>query len=375
MKHTIAFVTNNYTPYSGGVVSSINATVNQLQKRGHDVFIITLDFLGTKHDDPEYVIRVPSLFRCMYRKNHMAFPWRGKYYLETILQKINPTVIHVHHPFLLGYMAVQYAKKRGIKTVFTYHTIYEAYVHYVPLPAWLVRPIVKKLVLRCCKKVDQIIVPSSGIKNYLADHGITHTTVIPSGLQESFLKRPFIKKKVQKPYQLLYVGRFVEEKNIPYLLDVIAQLPKAYTLALVGYGSYTDSLQEYAYKTCGLSEDRVRFIIKPDKQVLLEMYAQSHLFLFTSQSDTQGLVLAEAMAHSTPAVALDGIGQRDIIKNGVNGFIVDDRHDMREKIIMSLEDDELYYHLQYNAWRTAQQYDPEKIVERVLGLYVGHMRP
>lgn len=369
MKHTIAFVTNNYTPYSGGVVSSINAAVSQLQKCGHDVHIITLDFLGAQHDDPEYVIRIPSLFRCMYKKNYMAIPWWPQYHLCKILKEINPDVVHVHHPFLLGPIAVKWAKKMNIRTIFTYHTVYEDYVHYVPLPAWLAKPMVKKMVLWFCKTVDQIIVPSSGIKEYLAQHNITNTTIIPSGLQERFLDQPFVKKKLQAPYQLLYLGRFTKEKNIPFILDVIAKLPDEFELTLVGYGSYTDYLREYAYKILNFSPDRVRFIIKPDKQKLLDLYRSAHLFLFPSQSDTQGLVLAESMASSTPVVTLDGMGQRDSIRNGKNGFVVRDSDEMLEKIMMIRQDEKLYQKLQANAWKTVQMYDPKELVKKVLALY------
>jgi len=371
MKKTIAFVTNNYTPYSGGVVSSIDVTVAQLRERGHEVHIICPDFLGRKHNDPEGVIRLPSLFRFRYKRNHMMIPWRPKHHLHSILEKLNPDVVHVHHPFLLGPMAGAWAKRRAVKTVFTYHTIYEEYLHYLPLPAWLLRPIVIKRVLRFCRLVDQIIVPSSGIENYLSAHGITNSTIIPSGLQDQFVGEPFVRKELRKPYQLLYVGRFVQEKNIPLLFDLMKKLPDSFTLTLVGYGEYTDYLKEYAYETCGLSSERVQFIIKPDKKTLRDYYQNAHLFLFPSQSDTQGLVLAESMAGSTPVIALDGVGQRDLIQDGQNGFLVHTLDEMRDRIVQVISDDALYEKLQRNAWQAAQLYDPKKLVEQIIELYEG----
>ena len=369
MKKSIAFVTNNYTPYSGGVVSSIDATVKQLRDRGHEVYIICPDLLGTKHDDPDGVIRIPSLFRFRYKRNHMMVPWRMKHHLYRILENINPDLVHIHHPFLLGPMAISWAQNKGIKTVFTYHTIYEEYLHYLPLPSWLIRPLVTRLVLRCCRSVHQIIAPSFGIKNYLAGHGIANTAVIPSGLQDIFLGNPLVTKEMKKPYQLLYVGRFVKEKNIAVLFDLLAQLPDTFTLTLVGYGEYLDHLKEYAYEICGLSPERVQFIIKPDKQRLRDLYANAHLFLFPSQSDTQGLVIAESMASSTPVIALDGVGQRDLINDGENGFLVHSVAQMREKILMIVNDDQLYKTLQRNAWQAAQAYDSKKLVDKVMKLY------
>ena len=369
MKQTIAFVTNNYTPYSGGVVSSIDATVAQLRERGHEVYIIAPDFLGRKHNDPEGVIRLPSLFRFRYKRNHMMIPWRMNYRLSRILERLNPEVVHVHHPFLLGPMAVSWAKRNGVKAIFTYHTIYEKYLHYLPLPSWLLRPIVIKRVLRFCGLIDQIIVPSSGIKNYLSTHSITNSTIIPSGLQDQFLGQLFVSKKLHNPYRLLYVGRFVQEKNIPLLFDLMKQLSDEFTLTLVGYGEYLDYLKKYAYETCGLSPERVQFIIKPDKQTLCDLYANAHLFLFPSQSDTQGLVLAESMACSTPVIALDGVGQRDLINDGQNGFLVHSLGEMRDRILRVVADAALYEKLQRNAWQTAQAYDPKKLVEQIIALY------
>jgi glycosyltransferase involved in cell wall biosynthesis len=299
----------------------------------------------------------------------MIIPWRPKHNLQRILNKLNPHVIHIHHPFLLGPMAISWAKNKGIKTLFTYHTIYEKYLHYVPLPAWLLRPLVTRWVLHCCRSVDQIIVPSSGIKNYLSGHGITHSTIIPSGLQELFLEQPLTPKKLQNPYRLLYVGRFVSEKNIPFLFDLLVQLPDSFFLTLVGYGEQLDFLKHYAYEMCGLSSERVQFIIKPNKQTLRDYYLNAHLFLFPSQSDTQGLVLVESMACSTPVIALDGVGQRDLIKDGANGFLVHNLDEMREMILRVVSDDELYKQLQQNSWQTAQAYDPKKLVERIIALY------
>ncbi len=365
----ILFVTNNYTPYAGGVVSSINATVKELKKQGHHVTLVTLDFLGTQHNDPAWVKRIPSLLRFRYKKNHMAVPWRPKQYLKKVITQLKPDVVHVHHPFLLGPMAVAIAQKMGIKTVFTYHAVYEEYTHYVPLPQFLVKPIVRQLVLRFCKKVDQIIVPSSGIKKYLHTHYIDNITIIPSGLKEQFTQQPFIQKKLEKPYQLLYVGRFVKEKNVPVLLDVMAHLPEEYHLTLVGYGAYFDYLQSYAFKKLKLSAERVRFIIKPDQAQLIELYRSAHLFLFPSQTDTQGLVLAEAMACSMPIIALDGPGQRDSIEQGENGFIVASKDLMVEKIQKIFANQKMYDRLQKNGWLFSKKFDSEVLSKRLNLLY------
>ncbi len=365
----ILFVTNNYTPYSGGLVSSIVATVKALQVAGHMVMLVAPDFLGSAHDDPEWVRRIPSLFRLSYNKKYIAFPWRSKSYIRNCIASFKPDVVHVHHPFLLGPQAVAAAKEKGIKTVFTYHTMYEAYAHYVPLPQIITQPLITKKVIRFCKEVDQIIAPSSTIAHHLKAQGISYVTSIASGLKEQFVNRSFERKTVKKPYQLLYVGRFVSEKNIMALFDVMAQLPEAYELTLVGYGNYLDLLQERAYDILGLSRERVRFIVQPTQQTLLDRYRSAHLFLFPSRTDTQGLVIAEAMACSTPVIAFDGPGQRDSIIDGKNGFIVANQREMAQQIQSVLSDPYLYELLQKNAWQSAQAFDPTHLVQQLIMLY------
>src|SRR5579872_5344972 len=131
----ILFVTNNYTPYSGGIVSSIDATVHALYAKGHDVLLVTLDFFGVAVSEHKYIVRIPTIFRFMYKSNHMAIPWRATYELLSLAQTYSPDIIHVHHPFLLGKSGLDVAHILGIPCVFTYHTLYEQYAHYVPVPS------------------------------------------------------------------------------------------------------------------------------------------------------------------------------------------------------------------------------------------------
>jgi len=370
----IVFITNNYTPYSGGVVSSINASVDALRKSGHEVFIITLDFLGVAHDDPDYVLRIPSLLKFTYQKNHCAVPWRPNYYMTRIIQELKPDILHTHHPFYLGSTALKIARKLSIPIVFTYHSIYEGYAHYVPLPQSIARYIIIKKVLSSCRLMNGIIAPSNFIQQHLQSYAIqTSTIVIPSGLQEIFIAhsaqlKPYADAQL---FQLLYVGRFTREKNITFILDVmqILQAHKNVHLKLVGYGIEYDNLRRYAYQTLNLSDSVVQFIHKPTKQELLYHYSQADLFLFPSFLDTQGLVLAEAMACGTPILAVHGPGQQDIIENGYNGFLIEDRYDMAQKIMEIAHDQHLHSQLQQGALETSKKYNPKIIAESLIDFY------
>ncbi len=281
-KLRIALITNNYTPYSGGVVSSINAQVANLLEDGHFVRIITLDFLGHKHSDPDYVIRVgtPIKFRC--RQNHYAIPWFMVTQLKRIIGGMSADIIHLHHPFLLGVKGLEVARKLEIPVVFTYHTLYEEYAHYVPIPVTLAKPLINKLVRKFCGSVDTIIAPSPSIMDYLNAQNIrTLVKCIPSPLLPCFQGIPYIKRKRTKedPLKLLSVLRFTKEKNVPFLLDVLNLLDKRFTLTLVGYGAEYEGLRCYAYGHLQLSEQQVQFVLKPPREQLINYYNSMFQFL------------------------------------------------------------------------------------------------
>ncbi len=368
----IALVTNNYTPYSGGVVSSINAYAQQLMACGHTILIITLDFLGDAHHDEPYVKRVASITHFMYKTNPMAIPWRPDAAVLRYLQEFKPDVVHVQHPFLLGQSALTAARTLSIPIVFTYHTLYEHYTHYVPLYQPWVKAIVKKRVLHFCQRVDHIIAPSSAVYEYLVSNNITTPiTVMPSPVQrEFFCSDARVSDFGHQPFRLLVVSRLVKEKNITAALDVMAQLtPGKYELTIVGYGEQEQALRDYVYRTLNFSEQQVRFVIHPARQELIRLYHESDLFLFTSVTDTQGLVLAESMAGSTPVIALDGPGQRDIIINGVNGFIVPSLEAMIIHIQSLAGDAQTCKKLRSGAYATAQKYRPETVADFLLTIY------
>ncbi len=370
--YRILFVTNNYTPYTGGVVSSIQSSTRELQKRGHIVHIVTLDFAQAENNDPDFVTRILCPVKFRYKTNPMAAPWRPTHNLLQIAKKVKPDILHVHHPFLLGSSAVHVAKKLDIPIVFTYHTLYEYYAHYIPLPLRITQWALKKIVPAFCANVNGIIAPSNAIKSILDESKIHKPIIIlPSSIQEPFLPADsFSPKPAHKPFRLLHVGRFVKEKNVPFILDLMKDLPAPdYELTMIGYGELFEELQTYAFKTVRLSPEQIKFIHKPDKNSIAAAYKDADLFLFSSFSDTQAIVLAESMASGTPVLALDGPGQRDIIVQGNNGFIAHDAREMIAYISQIARDKSFHETLQYNAWHASQRYTPDHITEKLLAFY------
>jgi len=368
----ILCVTNNYTPYTGGVVSSIQSCTSTLEKARNYVLIATLDFTKKNLHDSSNVQRIYSPVKFCYKSNHMAIPWRSTHQLHNLISTFKPDIIHVHHPFLLGQAAQHIAKKLHMPIVFTYHTMYEHYLHYIPLPEWISKIALQWRLKSFCNAVNGIIAPSSTIAQRvkaIAPH--TPVTVIASSLQPPFLpSTEFALKSPKKPFKLLLVGRLVKEKNIPFLLDLFATLDQHnFQLTIIGYGAETDALQGYAYNKLKISKKALQFIIQPPKELIAHWYRQADLFVFPSFSDTQGIVLAEAMAAGTPVVAIDGAGQRDIIKQGINGYIAQSVHEMRNYISLIAHDPALHQQLQYNAWQTAQEFMPDNTTKKLISWY------
>lgn len=382
-QRTIVMITNNYTPYSGGVVSSLLSTVAELRRLGYRVIIVTFDFLADGSQEPD-VIRLRCAARFMYRKNHCIIPWRMSAQLTKIFDELQPDLIHVHHPFLLCRSAVRLAQQRAIPIVFTHHTLYEDYVHYLPIPACFSRPLTQWWVARFCKQVHSVIVPGESIKQYLAKQGVTNTTVVPSGILPCFVAKASesmqtsAKKAsfLNEPIELLTVSRFVPEKSIEFLLDVIARLGPGYRLTLVGYGASGQALRDYAYEQLALSQSQVRFIEQPPKEQLCELYGAAHLFLFASVTETQGLVLAEAMAFGTPVIARRGPGVVDCVTDGSNGYLINSVDEMVARIreLSAQENQVRYQAFQQEALRTSQNYYPERTVKKLVDLYEAVLR-
>lgn len=367
----ILFVTNNYKPYSGGVVSSIEAFRYELKQQGHEVKVVTLDFLGDGIIEPD-VLRLSCPIRFTYRNNPVAVPFFMRQQLDEIISEHAPDVIHTHHPFMLGSAAAKIAKEKNIPVIFTHHSQYGLYAdHYAPVFKKMARSVIEQRVRIFCSLVDSIIVPTNSVKRQLlAQHVTTPLHVIPSGILPVYLwgEKPK-KQKKGDTFELLTVSRFSPEKNIPFLLDVMTLLDDRFKLTLIGFGADYHFLKEYAFEKCKLSPDRVKFKERPAKTVIAQHYYQADAFVFASTTETQGLVFAESMAAGTPVVAVKAPGSQDCIYHGKNGFLVDTPEEMAEKITLLDQDAKLYQELHENAWETAQGYRISATAEQLLDLY------
>lgn len=366
----IAIVTNNYKPYSGGLVSSIDSFVSQLRLLGHKVFIITLDFTGEdQKQDDLFCVTCPIRFN--YKKNPIAIPWRSNQQIYELLKKLSPDIVHSQHPFLLGVSALYACKKLNIPIVFTYHSQYERYSHYLPFPMFISNTVIRKMVISYCNKVNAIVSPSESTHKYLMQENVKKpVAVIPSGILPIYLSDKFQLRTKNENFHLLTVSRFVQEKNIEFLLDVFSKLDQnRFKFTLIGYGERYEFLKNYAYSTLNLSKERLKFIERPEKEVILSHYQSCDAFIFSSTSETQGLVLAEAMSGGTPVIAVDAPGSCDIVQNGINGFLINSMQEMIQKIELLSTNQTLHQNLQINARQKGISYNNYEMTKKLVNLY------
>jgi 1,2-diacylglycerol 3-alpha-glucosyltransferase len=367
---TICHVSNNYKPYIGGVARALEMWQKILHANNHSSTLITLDFLGEQQIPEDHVVRIPSCMRFTYKKIPIAVPWFPQRHIFDTIVRLKPDIVHLHHPFLLGPIALKVARVLRIPVVFTYHSQYEHYLHnMVPIRSTLLCSSVQYIVKNFCNRVDSIIAPSQTIKEQLITQCVAQPiSVVPSPIEDCFFVR---KKKQRTPkFKLISVSRFSYEKNIPFLLRVIKYLnPHYFQLTLVGYGAGIDFLQQYAYNALSLDRETVRFIVNPSRDELVSQYAAADLFIFASIGETQGLVLAESMATGTPVIARYGAGSSDIIKQGINGYLVHNEIEMKKKIEHLSCNPALLEHLRHAAYKTGDSYRAAHLIGSLQDFY------
>jgi glycosyltransferase involved in cell wall biosynthesis len=242
-------------------------------------------------------------------------------------------LVHIHTPFIAHYAGVRFAREHGLPVVATYHTFFEDYLHhYVPiLPRGIGRWIARRFTRSQCSDVAELISPSAPMRDALHAYGVTTPIeVLPTGLSaESFIRgdgerfRKAFDLPPDRPL-LLYVGRVAFEKNIEFLLRMFARLRERRPDALfviAGEGPALPHLTRLAGEL-GIQRE-VRFIGYLDRRTdLPDCYAAGNAFVFASRTETQGLVLLEAMAQGTPVVSTAELGTRSILTPASGAFVV-----------------------------------------------------
>ncbi len=324
----IWMMTNTFTPFVGGVSRSVLTFSAEYRKAGHRVIVVAPVFEGAPPSEPD-VIRIPALQNFNGGDFSLALPVPG--YLGPYFEECRPDVVHSHHPHFLGNTAVRIASRFHRPLVFTHHTRYELYLHYVPTEARRLREFVISLVNGYCNLCDCVIAPSQSVAAILGERGVeTPMEVVPTGIDVSAFGKgdgAGFRRSHGIPRQAFvagYVGRLAPEKNLPFLAEALCthmRRARRTHFLVVGSGPSADAITE-VFEREGL-EKRLHLAGVLEGQALVDAYHAMDVFVFASCSETQGLVVTEAMAAGRPVVAMDAPGVREVVADLYNGRLLD----------------------------------------------------
>lgn len=383
----ILLMSNTYTPFVGGVERSIRMLALGLRAKGHRAVVVAPTFPHMPTDEHD-VVRVPAIQRFNGTDFSVQLPVPGA--LSKLLSTWQPDVIHSHHPYLIGDTAMRLAARFECPTVFTFHTYYERYTHYVPGDSPALKRFVAALSAGYAELCEHVIAPSTSVAATLRLRGVTRPiTVVPTGIDvEAFGKgdQDILRRHAgvdPEAFVVSHVSRLAPEKNVVFLARAVGLFLRDHPNAhffIVGDGPSRNELRS-TLESYGVG-DRVHMFGVLQGEELVDAYRSADVFAFASKTETQGMVLAESMAAGTPVVALKGPGVEDIMDDGVNGRLVEEEEPERFAEALSWFaslGSGRRKELRDGALNTARNFDEETSVAKILSIYQevieqGYMR-
>ena len=380
----IGIFTDTYIPFINGVTTSVLMLKGALEKKGHEVFIVTVnnEDLHYKYEDDDKIIRIPGVPIGIY-----DYRLTGIYPLKAInkIKKWNLDVIHSQTEFGVGTFARIIAKQFNIPLVHTYHTMYEDYIHYITKGYF--KKSSKKLVeyftlFYCDKTITELVVPTKKTyelfkKKYKVDRNIY---IVPTGIDVERFYRENNKVDVVKfrrelglnkdDFVILFVGRIGREKNLDLLVSSMKSLidvSKKIKLLVVGDGPDADMYKEYVKKN-NISNN-VIFTGKVSWDKVVSYYIISDVFATASTTETQGLTVIEAMAASLPVVCINDESFSTTVINDLNGMIFNNRREYKKAIITLFNDRKLLSNLGRQARIESEMHSSKYFAEKLLDVY------
>ena len=376
----ICMFTNTYLPHVGGVARSVQFFAEDLMGMGHRVLVVAPTF--PENTEPgrgrPSVVRVPAIQQFNGSDFSVRIPL--PLYIDQEIEQFVPDIVHSHHPFLLGDAAVRVARKRNLPLVFTHHTLYEQYTHYVPVDSEALIGFVVRLSTLYANLCCQVVAPSRSIARLLSERGVTRPIEeVPTGVDIDFFadgNGEKFRREIGLPHDALVVGhlgRLAPEKNLVYLAEAVAifmtKAPTAHFL-VIGDGPSRSEIKRIFVKR--QLEDRLHLAGKATGDRLRDAYGAMDLFVFSSTSETQGMVLVEAMAAGKPVIALDASGSREVIRDKENGRLLPEKAspaDFAAALWQFQSEPGLKEMWTSEARRTAQQFSRAVCAQKMENLY------
>lgn len=372
----VGMFSDSYLPRISGVVRSVASFVTELRRQGHYAAVFAPGYQGYRDADPD-VVRFPSVRAPTVPDFPLAIPFARRFLHD--LRRRRLTVIHTHSPFLMGTAGRYAARRLRLPLVFTHHTMYPEYVHYMPLVSErLSREVVARYTARYCNRCTLVIAPSQTVKTWLTSLGVrTRIEVLPTaGLEFERLDRldpSWVRPRYGIPPDaplIITVGRLAREKRFDVLLDAFARAARGgpARLLVVGGGPQESGLRAAAARL-GIG-GQVAFAGSLEHDRVLDCYAAADLFAFASPTETQGLVVVEAMAAGLPVVAVAAGGVAEVVADGRTGLLADpDPRALAAAIRRMLDDPGLRSRCAEAGREAAQEYAIGEIVARLVDLY------
>ncbi len=372
----ILMVSNTYTPIMGGLEKSIQAFTQHYRKLGHKVMLVVPEYKG--HEEKEFgVVRVPAIQNFNGSDFSVNLPIPGN--LSNVVEVFRPDIVHAHHPFLMGDLAMRLAGQYQIPLIFTHHTMFEQYSDFI-LSTEPGKNFVVELAAGFAGMADYVVAPGEDVRKSLIAKGVSSPIeVIPTGVETEIFKKgngAALRRKLRIParaFTLGYAGRISPEKNLGFLAEAVSQFlknNKGTYFIVAGKGSYMPELKKIFTEQKLMKQVRFAGVLKGAH--LVAAYHAMNAFVFASQSETQGMVITEAMAAGTPVVALDAPGVRDVVEDGKNGRLVGN-HDAAEfaEALLSLKKLPAAKRKKMKAdcLATAEKFSMKNSVQKMLALY------
>ena len=371
-------MTNTYKPLVGGLEKSVSSFAKEFREMGHRVVIVAPEYPDMVPE--EDVIRVPAMQHFNGTDFSVQLPIQGT--LTEALGDFVPNIVHSHHPFLIGDTALRIASKFNVPLVFTHHSLYEENVHYMPGNEEALKRFVIELSTGYANLADHVFAPSESVMVLVKARGVlTPIDVVPTGIYTEQFTRgsgKTFRKKNSIPVDAFvvgHVGRLAPEKNLEFLTRAVAQFLKKNLKAhflIGGTGTSEESIKEIMAKE-GVS-DRLHLVGMLKGKDLVSAYHAMDVFVFASLSETQGLVVTEAMAAGIPVVAVDAPGAREVVKDQVNGRLL--AQENIEDFVLALEwikkqSVSRIKKIKKACKETAQEFTMKKCALRAMNIYVA----
>lgn len=373
----IGLFTDSYTPYVSGVVRSILSLRQTLEARGHRVYIFAPAYPHGAADGDPRVFRYPSVAAPAYRDFRIPLPaWPS---VRRDAAELGLDLIHAHSPFVMGRLGLRLARWLGIPFCLTYHTLYDAYLErYAAGLSPLLLPALNAYLQAFCNRSDLVLTPTYAVYRHLRRRGVrTRLEVLPTGIDLRRFQegdRALGRRRLGLPEDvplMVYVGRLSLEKNLPLLLHAFTRVAAARPdvhLAMVGDGPLRGLFEARA--AASPLRNRLHLTGALEPEAVADVLAAADLFIFTSVTETQGLVLVEAMAAGLPVVCVHSSATAEIVRDGVDGLVVDnDAAAVAAGCLRLLNDPVLRGRAARAAGERARVFSLERMAEQMVATY------